>query len=1205
MQEEKNENKIEKNIKPKCYVLDMFAYPSGEGLHIGHAKVYTATDVYARYKRACGYDVLHPTGFDAFGLPAEQYAIKNKLNPKISTAKNCENFIRQMKDLKFSYDYDNIASTTDPEFYKWTQWIFKQLYKKGLAYESFEPINWCPSCKTGLANEDLEGNACERCGTIVEKKPLRQWSLAITKYADRLLDDLDTLNDWPEWLKDLQRNWIGRSEGAEIEFKIIGGDKNISFNEHNNSGLVGYGTNIEMNTTYSFEKSLKIFTTRADTIFGCTFMAINYSIAKQWIESGWVANNEVKNFINKSEEEDKTRTIDFDITKLEKEGVDTGIKAINPANGKEIPVYIANYVLSDYGTGAVMAVPAHDERDYEFAEKYGLEILDVICKKYLLTGNDAERPGAETLVRRIVDPIVRDLDNNFYLIKEPQDGAIHFAGGGIDEGEDEKEALRREIIEELGFTNFEIRKKIQPQISCWGYRHTKNKNQRTVGLGYEVVLLSLDKQPCEIEEGKHEMVVVSKEKVLETVTWEHHRYLFENYIKGTKVFTEEGTLFNSSQFDGMTSEKAKAKIVDFVGGKMVKKYKLKEWVFARQRYWGEPFPVVYATDENGERDHNIAPIMVADSELPVLLPDVESYEPTGTGESPLAGIKSFTDVYGYINEEGEFESVNGAHSERELKTIDYYKNQSQDYLVNTETNPENILSKFKLELNYISEKLKDKKVLEIGSASGRDAIYLKNKGLKIICSDISNAFENKIKDLGFEFFNFDPTTDSFPKEKYDGILGLASLLHSETSNIKKILVKINLALNDNGFVYLRMKNGNGELEENGKGGFRFFNFVNEEKIHKLLLDSGFDIERIIYSEADKWINILAKKIKTLEPKLFKRETNTMPQWAGSSWYWLRFMDPKNDNEIFSQGAANKWGQVDKYVGGAEHATRHLIYGRFWHKFLYDLGLVKDTEPFKSVECVGLVLGEGGVKMSKRLGNIINPDDMISQYGVDATRVYAMFMAPFGQASPWDSKSIVGVQRFLSRVEKLKEKVNVEDILKNKIENNFESKDKNSINNSEFSNSIILNQTIKKVGEDIENFKFNTAISQMMICLNEFESLESNNKNLSLEDYKKFLTILAPFAPTLFEKLEKELDLKSEWPKYDKSKLQSDTVKIALQINGKLRDTFDIALNSEENVVIECVKNLEAYKKYVVDAEGKSVEPKKIIVVKNKIVNVVV
>ena len=357
MQEEKNENKIEKNIKPKCYVLDMFAYPSGEGLHIGHAKVYTATDVYARYKRACGYDVLHPTGFDAFGLPAEQYAIKNKLNPKISTAKNCENFIRQMKDLKFSYDYDNIASTTDPEFYKWTQWIFKQLYKKGLAYESFEPINWCPSCKTGLANEDLEGNACERCGTIVEKKPLRQWSLAITKYADRLLDDLDTLNDWPEWLKDLQRNWIGRSEGAEIEFKIIGGDKNISFNEHNNSGLVGYGTNIEMNTTYSFEKSLKIFTTRADTIFGCTFMAINYSIAKQWIESGWVANNEVKNFINKSEEEDKTRTIDFDITKLEKEGVDTGIKAINPANGKEIPVYIANYVLSDYGTGAVMAVP--------------------------------------------------------------------------------------------------------------------------------------------------------------------------------------------------------------------------------------------------------------------------------------------------------------------------------------------------------------------------------------------------------------------------------------------------------------------------------------------------------------------------------------------------------------------------------------------------------------------------------------------------------------------------------------------------------------------------------------------------------------------------------------------------------------------------------------------------------------------------------
>ena len=840
MQQEKNENKIEENnlsqvkssdkessTKPKCYVLDMFPYPSGDGLHVGHPKGYVATDIYSRYKKMNGFDVIHPMGWDAFGLPAEQYAIKNKIHPRVAVEKNIANFKSQLEKINFDYDWDRELSTTDPKFYKWTQWIFKQLYKKGLAYESFEPINWCPSCKTGLANEDLEGNACERCAAIVEKKPLRQWNLAITKYADRLIDDLELLKDWPEHVKIAQKNWIGRSEGAEIEFKIMGGDKNISFNEHNNSGLVGYGTNIEMNTTYSFENNLKIFTTRADTIFGCTFMAINYSIAKQWVESGWVASDEVKNFINKLEQEDKNKSIDFDIAKLEKEGVDTGVKAINPANGKEVPVYIANYVLSDYGTGAIMAVPAHDERDYEFAKKYNLEILDV-------------------------------------------------------------------------------------------------------------------------------------------------------------------------PFEGVD------KVLEITGGVKVKKYKLKEWVFARQRYWGEPFPVVYAISENGERDHNAAPIMVADSELPVLLPEVESYEPTGTGESPLAGIKSFTDVCGYVNDEGEF----------------------------------------------------------------------------ISCD----------------------TSDS-------------------------------------------------------------------------------------------------------RAKLFKRETNTMPQWAGSSWYWLRFLDPHNDNFLIDSSIEKAWPQVDVYVGG-DHATRHLIYARFWHKFLYDIGIVSNVEPFKRLEFLGFILAEDGSKMSKSKGNTINPNDIVDEYGSDAFRVYEMFMAPFEATAVWSTSSIKGVKRFLERVEKLKEKIEIK-----KLENTLEIENKN---NSEYSNFIILNQTIKKVGEDIENFKFNTAISQMMICINEFESLESQNKNVNLEskslileDYKKFLTILAPFAPTLFEKLEKEFYLKLDWPKYDESKLQSDTVRIALQINGKLRDTFDIALNSEEGAVIECAKNLEAYKKYVVDAEGKSVEPKKIIVVKNKIVNVVV
>ena len=1026
MQEEKNENKIENSSKPKCYVLDMFPYPSGDGLHVGHPKGYVATDIYSRYKKMNGFDVIHPMGWDAFGLPAEQYAIKNKIHPRVAVEKNIANFKSQLEKINFDYDWDRELSTTDPKFYKWTQWIFKQLYKKGLAYESFEPINWCPSCKTGLANEDLEGNACERCGTAVEKKPLRQWNLAITKYADRLIDDLELLKDWPEHVKTAQKNWIGRSEGAEIEFKIVGGDKNISFNEHNNSGLVGYGTNIEMSTTYSFEKSLKIFTTRADTIFGCTFMAINYNVAKQWIESGWVASDEVKNFINKLEQEDKNKSIDFDIAKLEKEGVDTGVKAINPANEKEIPIYIANYVLSDYGTGAVMAVPAHDERDYEFAKKYSIEILDVI-----------ERPADSSL---------------------------------------------------------------------------------------------------------------------------------------DKIYTGYGKVYNSiSWVDGLLSEDAAREIVEHVGGKMVKKYKLKEWVFARQRYWGEPFPVVYATNQNGERDHNAAPIMVADSELPVPLPEVESYEPTGTGESPLAGIKSFTDVYGYINEEGEFESVQPAPQDKEF--IDNVEMPSFINKIGDSKPVEGAKEIFRKNILCVVKNINNNKYLVLdwkvndwrsfiggGVEEGEDWIGAAIREIKEEGGYDNANFKKEIGEYSSYFHN---------KNKNINYKTHTKCLYFEVDNKNKIKIDESEIL----------KHEILELEEN-----KIKNFFKQKS-------AGGDISYLLYH----WDKFLVDENKK-ETKLFKRETNTMPQWAGSSWYWLRFLDPHNDNFIIDPSIEKAWPQVDVYVGG-DHATRHLIYARFWHKFLYDIGIVSNVEPFKRLEFLGFILAEDGSKMSKSKGNTINPNDIVDEYGSDAFRVYEMFMAPFEATAVWSTSSIKGVKRFLERVEKLKEKVEIK-----KLENTLEAENKN---NSEYSDSIILNQTIKKVGEDIENFKFNTAISQMMICLNEFESLESDNKNLSLEDYKKFLTILAPFAPTLFEKLEKELDLKSEWPKYDQSKLQADTVKIALQINGKLRDTFDIALNSDDEAVISLAKNLEAYKKYVVDTEGKSVEPKKIIVVKNKIVNVVV
>ncbi len=741
--------------KKKCYVLDMFPYPSGEGLHVGHPKGYIATDIYSRYKKMNGYEVIHPMGWDAFGLPAEQFAIKNKIHPRVAVEKNIANFKSQLNKINFDYDWDREINTTDPKFYKWTQWIFKQLYKKGLAYESFEPINWCPSCKTGLANEDLDGNACERCGTVVEKKPLRQWNLKITEYADRLVDDLDTLVKWPEHVKTAQRNWIGRSEGAEIDFKVKDSDSKFT-----------------------------IFTTRADTLFGCTYtvLAPEHKLVAEMLESGAITNKEeVSAYI-----ESVKSVSEMDRTKegKEKTGVRLeGVMAINPANRKEVPMYIADYVLASYGTGAIMAVPAHDERDREFAEKFNIEILDV--------------PFVDT----------------------------------------------------------------------------------------------------------------------------------DEVLKNT-------------------------------GGKKVVKYKLREWVFARQRYWGEPFPIVF--------DENHKSYVVADSELPILLPEVESYEPTGNGESPLADIKSFTDVYGYINDEGEFESLD---------------------------------------------------------------------------------------------------------------------------------------------------------KEDAKA------------------------------------------------KLFKRETNTMPQWAGSSWYYLRFLDSQNDNFLIDKQIEKEWPQVDIYVGG-DHATRHLIYARFWHKFLFDIGVVSKIEPFERLEFLGFILAEDGRKMSKRWGNIINPDDVVAEYGADTLRLYEMFMAPFEATAVWSTSNIKGVKRFLERVEKIKLK-----------------------SGEPCENQNIIHQTIKKVGEDIENFKFNTAVSQMMICLNEFEK-----GGLSDDEYQKFMTVLAPFAPEIAHEF-----LGKDWPMYDEAKIISNMVTLAVQINGKLRGTFEIGIDSPDEEVISALKAGEIYQKHVTEL---SLEPKKIIVVKNKIVSIV-
>jgi leucyl-tRNA synthetase len=936
--------------KKKMYVLDMFPYPSGEGLHVGHPKGYIATDIYSRMKKMAGFEVLHPMGWDAFGLPAEQFALKNKVHPRVAVEKNIARFKEQLSIMGFNYDWSKEINTTDPGFYKWTQWIFKQMFKKGLAYESHEPINWCPSCKTGLANEDLEGDVCERCGTKVEKKPLRQWVLKITAYADRLINDLDGL-DWPEGVKQAQRNWIGKSEGSEIEFKLkVEGQKE---NAH----------------------TVKVFTTRADTLYGATFIAISSELAQQWMDKGWKATSEAVSFVTKTLEEEKTRAYDFKEV-ASKEGVNTGIVAIHPITKEEIPVWIANYILPGYGTGAIMAVPAHDERDYEFAKKYSLPITEVI-RPYVIDHVNVPREDKATKVRRNVHAIVFDPTTKKYLIIR---NSIHtwdtVVIGGVEEGEDLVQAATRELMEETGYTDVVYKRTLGFPVQAGYFAPHKDENRLAIATAVYFELGSHAKVsiPTDGENEGNEILWVDESEFVpgKMINSELSFWLARMKDDQMEAYTGEGILVNSGPYDDLSNSEAKKKITEDAGGKLVSQYRLKDWVFARQRYWGEPFPIVF--------DKNHKAYTVADSELPITLPEVEAYEPTGTGESPLAGIPEWVNVTGYINEDGEFVSCDASH----------------------------------------------------------------------------------------------PQAQSFT-----------------------------------------------------------------------------------------------------------RETNTMPQWAGSSWYYLRFADPHNENALIDGSIEKKWMPVDVYVGG-DHATRHLIYARFWHKFLCDIGVVTYDEPFRRLEFLGFILAEDGRKMSKRLGNVINPDDIVARYGADTLRLYEMFMAPFEQTVAWDTKSIVGVERFLERVWKLQAKV------------------REDVHDSDETRSI-LHKTIKKVGEDIEAFKFNTAISALMIALNKAEAEAA----ISLSWYTDFISLLAPFAPHMTEELWSRIGEKgsihtTKWPEYDPSCMTEANTTIAIQIGGKLRGTLVLARDMAEIAVLDEVKKTDYYKKYV----GDSI-PKKIVFVPNKLINIVI
>ncbi|MFA6227575.1 MAG: leucine--tRNA ligase [Patescibacteria group bacterium] len=941
------------SVKPKKYVLDMFPYPSGAGLHVGHPEGYTATDIYSRYLRLKGFNVLHPMGWDAFGLPAENYAIKTGTHPRITTEANIATFKRQIQSLGFSYDWDREVDTTDPKYYKWTQWIFLQLFKKGLAYEATIPINFCPSCKTGLANEEVKDGKCDRCGTAVERRDMRQWMLKITAYADRLLEGVEKLA-WPESIKTLQRNWIGRSEGAEVDFKIADSDEKI-----------------------------RVYTTRPDTLFGATYMVLapEHKLVQELKDK--ISNfPEVEDYIvtakNKS---------DLERTELNKDktGVELkGIKAINPVNNTEIPIWISDYVLATYGTGAIMAVPAHDERDFEFAKKFDLPIIEVIIPERI----DKRNPpvvGKEKIERHNVQVVVRNPKTGKILcLHSHKYNWVTFPMGGVGQDEDLLAAAKREVLEETGYKNLANGKILGGQVRAEYFANHKDVNRVSYTNLVEFDLIDEEQVDISDEEKEAQNEILWKNPDELTLDFMVHAEMdiwLERIKKGDIAYTDvdNGLMVNSEFLNGLAPAKAIGKMTDWLEekgcGQKAINYKLRDWVFSRQRYWGEPIPLVHC------EKCGIVPL--EEKDLPLTLPEVEKYEPTGTGESPLATI-------------------------------------------------------------------------------------------------------------------------------------------------------------------------------------------------------------------DEWVNTTCPTCGGPA----KRETNTMPQWAGSSWYWLRYIDSHNDKAFADQEKLKYWLPVDLYLGGAEHAVLHLLYARFWNMVLFDIEAVPFEEPFAKLVNQGLILGEDGEKMSKSRGNVVNPDDILKEYGADTFRMYEMFMGPLEDMKPWSTKNILGVHRFL-----------------NKVWEFYQDKDWwNKISPNEGWMIREMHRIIKKAGEDIEEMKFNTAISQFMILINfwntgknEVEKKVDKQKidEASLEFIKKsFLIILSPFAPHMCEELWYQLGhetsiFKEKWPEYDPAKVVDAEKEIPVQVNGKIRAKLVLPTDVTEETAKAAALNDANVKRYLTG------EPKKVIFIKGKLVSIVV
>ncbi len=907
--------------KPKYYALDMFPYPSGVGLHAGHPEGYTATDIVSRMKRMQGYNVLHPIGFDSFGLPAEQFAIKTGKHPSGFTEANMATFREQLRLLGLSYDWGLEVSTHDPNFYKWTQWIFKQLYKDGLAKYVDMPVNWCEELGTVLANDEIIDGKSERGGYPVVRKNMKQWVIDIPAYAEKLLEGLDDL-DWPESTKEMQRNWIGKSVGAHVNFKVKDTDKKFT-----------------------------VFTTRPDTLFGATYCVLSpeHSLVDE------ITTEEQKEVVTAYKCECATKS-EMERTELNKDktGVFTGAYAINPVNGMEIPIWIADYVLSTYGTGAIMAVPAHDERDYEFARKFNIPIIQVLEEE---TGI----PNENEFTKNSIVAIIYDKEKDKYLtINWHENGGRLFIGGTIKDGETPLSCAKREIEEETGYTDFEL---VYETFKIKHHYYAFNKDKyfqiECTGFLFELKSNKIVNQHLD-EDEKFDVEWVTREIVDKEIVDALHKKTFE-YVNRMSAMTGDGIHINSEFLNGLNKKEAIDTMISWLeekklGSKQVN-YRLRDWIFARQRYWGEPIPIVHYEDGTIEA--------LEDNELPLILPELEDYKAQG-GKAPL---------------------------------------------------------------------------------------------------------EN----------------------------------------------------------------------------------------------------------ATDWVNIEYKGKKA------RRETSTMPGSAGSSWYFLRYIDPNNNDVLADPKLIEHWMPVDLYVGGPEHAVGHLLYSRMWNNYLYDKGIVSVKEPFKKLVHQGMILGANGIKMGKRYPEYaVNPNDIVRDYGADTLRLYEMFMGPLEADKPWSNQGVEGAKRFLDRVFRLYEDNKIQD----KENKNLEK---------------IYHQTVKKVTDDYETLNFNTAISQMMIFINEVYKEDVFPRKYA----ENFIKLLNPIAPYMTEELWSMLGHNDTiayepWPIYDESKLIEDTFEMVVQVNGKVRGKIEVHTDTKEEDMKQLAFEIDNVKTYT---NGKEVV--KVITIPKKLVNIVV